>query len=68
MLAALVLAFFSNIFSSLTHYGSGPAPILFGSGYVPMGMWWKAGFLARVINVVIWLGLGGVWWKVLGLW
>ncbi len=68
MLAALVLAFFSNIFSSLTHYGTGPAPILFGSGYVPMGTWWKAGFLASVINVVIWLGLGSLWWKVLGLW
>ena len=68
MLAALVLAFFSNIFSSLTHYGTGPAPILFGSGYVPMGTWWKAGFLASVINVVIWLGLGSIWWKVLGLW
>src|SRR5262249_54298488 len=55
MLAALVLGFFSNIFSSLTHYGTGPAPILFGSGYVPMGQWWKAGFLVSVINLVIWL-------------
>jgi DASS family divalent anion:Na+ symporter len=68
MLAALVLGFFSNIFSSLTHYGTGPAPILFGSGYVPMGQWWKAGLLVSVINVVIWLGLGSLWWKVLGHW
>ena len=37
MLAALVLAFFSNLFSSMTHYGTGPAPVLFGSGYVEMG-------------------------------
>ena len=26
MLAALVLGFFSNLFSSMTHYGTGPAP------------------------------------------
>jgi DASS family divalent anion:Na+ symporter len=36
-LAALVLAFFSNLFASMTHYGSGPAPVLFGAG----GLWWK---------------------------
>ncbi len=29
MLAALVLAFFSNLFSSMTHYGTGPAPVLY---------------------------------------
>ncbi len=68
MLAALVLGFFSNLFSSLTHYGTGPAPILFGSGYVPMGTWWKCGAMVSVINVVIWLGIGGLWWKFLGLW
>lgn len=68
MLAALVLGFFSNLFSSMTHYGTGPAPVLFGSGYVEMGMWWKLGALVSVVNIVIWLGVGGVWWKVLGVW
>ncbi|MFI5167797.1 MAG: anion permease [Thermoanaerobaculales bacterium] len=68
MLAALVLAFFSNLFASMTHYGSGPAPVLFGTGYVDVGIWWRYGLLASVLNVVIWLGLGGLWWKVLGLW
>ena len=29
LLAALVLGFFSNLFSSMTHYGAGPAPVLF---------------------------------------
>ena len=60
--------FFSNLFSSMTHYGTGPAPVLFGSGYVEMGMWWKLGALVSVVNIVIWLGVGGVWWKVLGIW
>jgi len=68
MLAALVLAFFSNLFSSMTHYGTGPAPVLFGSGYVEMGMWWKLGGLISVINIIIWMGLGGLWWKVIGVW
>lgn len=68
LLAALVLAFFSNLFSSMTHYGTGPAPVLFGSGYVELGDWWKIGFVVSVVNIVIWLGIGGVWWKVLGIW
>ncbi len=68
LLAALVLAFFSNLFSSMTHYGTGPAPVLFGSGYVPMSDWWRIGALISVVNIVIWLGIGGLWWKILGLW
>jgi DASS family divalent anion:Na+ symporter len=68
MLAALVLAFFSNLFSSMTHYGAGPAPVLFGSGFVDIGTWWRLGFVVSVVNIVIWLGVGGVWWKVLGIW
>jgi DASS family divalent anion:Na+ symporter len=68
MLAALVLAFFGNLMSSMTHYGTGPAPVFFGSGYVEMGTWWKLGLLISVVNIVIWLGIGGIWWKVLGLW
>lgn len=52
-LAALVLAFFSNLFSSMTHYGTGPAPVLFGAGYVRLSEWWKLGALVSVVNVVI---------------
>ncbi len=68
MLAALVLAFFSNLFSSMTHYGTGPAPVLFGAGYVEVGDWWKLGFIVSLVNLGVWLGVGSVWWKVLGLW
>ncbi len=68
LLAALVLAFFSNLFSAMTHYGTGPAPVLFGPGYVELPDWWRLGFIVSVINIVIWLGIGGVWWKILGLW
>lgn len=68
LLAALVLAFFSNLMSSMTHYGTGPAPVLFGAGYVDIGTWWKLGLLVSIVNVAIWLVLGGLWWKALGLW
>lgn len=67
-LAALVLGFFSSLFGGLTHYGSGPAPILFGTGYVQIGEWWKIGAIVGFVNIIIWMGIGGLWWKILGLW
>ncbi|MEM7174615.1 MAG: anion permease [Chlamydiota bacterium] len=67
MLAALLLAFSSNLFAGITHYGSGPAPIFFGSGYVKITSWWKLGFFVSVINITIFLTVGILWWKSLGL-
>lgn len=67
-LAALALAFLSNLCGGLTHYSTGTAPIYFGAGYVDQGTWWKLGFGASVVNMIIWVGVGGIWWKVLGLW
>jgi DASS family divalent anion:Na+ symporter len=68
LLAALVLAFFSNLFSSMTHYGTGPAPVLYGAGYIRLSEWWRLGFVISVVNIVIWLGIGGLWWRTIGLW
>ena len=68
LLAALVLGFFSNLFSGMTHYGTGPAPVFFGTGYVEMGDWWKLGGLLSVVNILIYFVAGGLWWKVLGIW
>ena len=67
-LAALALAYLSNLCGGLTHYSTGTAPIYFGAGYVDQGTWWKLGFAASVVNMIIWIGVGGIWWKVLGLW
>jgi DASS family divalent anion:Na+ symporter len=66
--AALLLGYFSNLFAGLTHYSSGVAAVFFGAGYVPLGSWWRAGALFSVVNIAIWLILGGLWWKLLGLW
>lgn len=67
-LAALGLAYLSNLCGSITHYATGTSPIYFGAGYVSQGKWWQLGFVVSVVNLVIWIGVGGIWWKVLGLW
>ena len=67
-LAAMGLGVISALFGGLTHYATGPAPIYFGSGYVSQGTWWKIGFVMSVINLIVFIGFGAVWWKVVGLW
>ena len=68
LLAALPLAYFSNLNAAMTHYGTGSAPVYFNAGYVRQGDWWRVGFLISVVNLAIWLGLGMLWWKAIGLW
>jgi DASS family divalent anion:Na+ symporter len=67
-LTALGFAYFANLCAGLTHYGTTPAPIIFGVGYVSHGWWWRIGFLMSVVNVTIWLAVGLPWWKFWGLW
>ncbi|XP_078172064.1 dicarboxylate transporter 1 [Carex rostrata] len=67
-LAAVVLSFLSNIMGGLTHYGIGSAPVFYGANYVPLAEWWGYGFVISVVNIIIWLGIGGFWWKFIGLW
>jgi divalent anion:Na+ symporter, DASS family len=66
--AALVLAYFSNLNAGLTHYGTGSAPVFFGADYVSQGAWWKVGLIVSLLDVAIWLGVGSLWWKLLGWW
>lgn len=66
--AAVVLAFLSNLMGGLTHYGIGSAPVFYGANYVPLAQWWGYGFIISIVNIIIWLGVGGVWWKAIGLW
>lgn len=68
MFWAFILGFASSIMMSLTHYGTGTAPIIFGSGYTTLGEWWKTGFVTSVVNLIIWIFIGGIWWKCLGYW
>ena len=67
-LAVLSLAYYSNLSASLTHYGTTPAPIYFGSGYVTQRTWWRIGLIASLVTIPIWAIFGFAWWKVLNLW
>jgi DASS family divalent anion:Na+ symporter len=65
---AIFLGACPTLMGSLTHYGHGPAPIFFGSTYVDMKDWWKQGFFMSVLFLLVWFIVGGLWWKLIGLW
>jgi divalent anion:Na+ symporter, DASS family len=67
-LAVLSLAYFSNLDACLTHFGTTPAPIYFGAGYVSQRTWWILGLLASLLTIPIWLFIGFAWWRLLRLW
>lgn len=66
-LAALALAFNTNLFGGLTHYSSGQAAVYFGSGYLELKDVFKYGAVMAVWNILVWTVVGGFWWKVIGL-
>lgn len=68
LLAALTLAFFTNLSACTTHYGTGVAPIFFGARFVEPLTWWKLGAVLSILYLALWLGPGIAWWKILGLW
>lgn len=35
--------------------------------YVPLPTWWTIGGLLSIVYITVFLGVGGVWWKVIGL-
>ena len=67
-LTVLLLTYFSNLSAGLTHYGTTPAPIYFGTGYVKQKTWWTIGLIASILNILIWSTVGVIWWKILGWW
>lgn len=67
MLAALSLAYVSNLFGSITHYGSGQGAVYYGAGFVTLQEVFKIGGIMALVNILIWAGAGSVWWKMCGL-
>lgn len=67
-MAALLLAYFSNLSACLTHYGTTPGPILFGAGYVSQRDWWRLGLICALPHFLVWGTLGPLWWRLLGWW
>lgn len=68
MAFALMMAAASSLMMTLTHYATGTSPVIFGSGYTTLPEWWKAGFVMSVVNLLVFVIIGGLWWKVLGYW
>jgi len=63
---AFMLGFVGSLYGTLTHYGHGPAPVYFGSGYVDLKNWWVKGLITGLAMLVIYLVIGGLWLNVLG--
>lgn len=68
ILAVAIFAYFSCLCGCTTNYSSGPVIIYFGLGYEKPARWFKIGFIMSAVHITVWLGIGLVWWKVLGWW
>jgi DASS family divalent anion:Na+ symporter len=66
LLAAAVFAYFSCLCGCTTNYSSGPVIIYFGLGYVSIPKWFTVGFVVSIFHLTIWIGVGLIWWKLLG--
>lgn len=67
VLAALALAYNTNLFGALTHYSSGQAAVYYGAGYVELPEIFRTGFICGLLNCLLWAAVGLGWWKFLGL-
>lgn len=67
LISALLLGYLSSLFGGLTHYASGPAPILYAEQQVDIKTWWKVGFFTSIFYIAIWLIIGAGWWSLLDL-
>ncbi|WEV73957.1 DASS family sodium-coupled anion symporter [Bifidobacterium sp. ESL0798] len=68
IVATMLLGLLTCVSPGTTHYGTGTASIYFSTGYVSQKEWWKTGFIVSLVNLVIYAGVGTLWWKLLGLW
>jgi DASS family divalent anion:Na+ symporter len=63
----ILLGALCNSASLLTHYGCGVTPIFFGAGFMNQKEWWKIGFILTVFHLLVWIGIGLPWMKLIGL-
>jgi DASS family divalent anion:Na+ symporter len=68
MLSVALLAYTANLSAGLTHYGTTPAPIYFGSHYITQRDWWLYGLILSVLGIAVYGTVGLAWWKILGWW
>lgn len=66
VLLAMMLGFMGSIYGTLTHYGHGPAPVFFGSGYVELKSWWTYGLIIGLLLLFVYLVIGTSWMSLIG--
>ena len=42
--------------------------LFFGAGYMKTKDWWYIGLVTSIVYLLIWVFIGGAWWKLLNLW
>ena len=52
------------VYGGLTQHGIGSGPVMYGAGCVTQT--WRAGFITSVICLATRLGVGPLWWMMLG--
>jgi DASS family divalent anion:Na+ symporter len=62
-----LIAFAAGYGGMLTHYGGALSPVLFGTGYIDQGTWWKIGAMVALISFVTTFVVGLPWWKMVGI-
>jgi L-tartrate/succinate antiporter len=55
---ALLLVYAIGLMGVITPYATGPAPVYFGSGFIPRRDFWILGLVFGMINLVALLGIG----------
>ncbi|XWS63122.1 hypothetical protein CRYUN_Cryun06bG0069300 [Craigia yunnanensis] len=53
VLAAVALAYNTNLFGALTHYSSGQAAVYYGAGYVDLPDVFEMGFVMAFVNAIL---------------
>ena len=61
-----IIAPFNTLCAAVTHYSTGSVLIYFGFGVSSSTRWLLIGLAVSIFHVVTWLGIGLLWWKVLG--
>lgn len=63
-----LIAYLSSLCGCLTNYSTGPVIIYFNQGQISPATWFRVGFCVSLFHLVIWVGLGPAYWKLLGWW
>ncbi|EID8139913.1 anion permease [Campylobacter jejuni] len=66
LLYAFIMIASGNVMMALTHYAIGTAPVIFGTGCVTLKKWWSIGFVISIVDIVVMIAVGLIWWKILG--